>query len=81
MLTKGGRTLCNTCYSNILLQPYPLPIPFEWLSFNGKPTVFKDIMKSSVVSEIKSLEASVKPGCYTLRNPAPERVYRFPKTQ
>lgn len=29
-------------------------------------TVFKDIIKSSVVSEIRSLEASVKPGSVTL---------------
>ena len=46
------------------------------------PTDFDDIIKCSVVSEIRSLEASVKPGSITpYLTQQPQRVYNSPENQ
>ena len=46
------------------------------------PTDFDDIIKCSAVSEIKSLEASVKPGSITpYVTQQPQRVYNSPENQ
>ena len=79
----------NTCYSNILPQTYLrwfFPLPLRGFPPMGHfildPTDFDDIIKCSVVSEIRSLEASVKPGSITpYLTQQPQRVYNSPENQ
>lgn len=72
MLTKAGggehpvTLVILIFYFNHTVFPFPLSGFPSMGHFTLEPTVFKDIIKSSIVSAIRSLEASVKRGSVTL---------------
>ena len=68
---------------NGALDDSSLWVPFlQWATFTLDPADFDDIIKCSVVSEIRSLEVSVKPGSVIpYLTQQPQGVYSSPETQ